>query len=206
MSLECQQQQQQPEANRLVPDNNQCTSLSFDSNPDDVPQPGPSSDGHQFVSRSALGAGGIRSPRSAAGKTCTVHIKEPASETRDYEKTDDAVSHGPLHRAIPVMHLGLAIFCCVLNILLPGSGTLVAAFSLLHGSTTTRLRSKARAFGLNVLVAVLQLGTFVMIVGWIWSILWGMTFIQLAISESRTSQGRRTSMSYYVRRHSSVVV
>jgi hypothetical protein len=46
------------------------------------------------------------------------------------------------------------------------------------------MRSRARAFCLNVLAAILQLVTFVVIVGWIWSILWGMTFIQLASKSS----------------------
>ena len=59
-------------------------------------------------------------------------------------------------------------------------GTLVSAFSVFYSGTSTRVKSKARAFAINVIVGLLQLATFVIIVGWIWSILWGMTFIQLA--------------------------
>lgn len=60
------------------------------------------------------------------------------------------------------------------------TGTLVSAFSVFYSGTSTRLKSKARAFAINVVVGLLQLATFVIIVGWIWSILWGMTFVQLA--------------------------
>lgn len=36
------------------------------------------------------------------------------------------------------------------------------------------------AFLLNILAGFLQMVTFIIIVGWIWSILWGMNFVQLA--------------------------
>jgi len=60
------------------------------------------------------------------------------------------------------------------------TGTLVSAFSVFYSGTSNRIKSKARAFAINVAVGLLQLATFVIIVGWIWSILWGMTFVQLA--------------------------
>lgn len=56
----------------------------------------------------------------------SVSIQEPpVSDTRGYKgyqivKIED--KHGPLHRAIPVMPLPLAVFCCFLNLLLPGVG------------------------------------------------------------------------------------
>ena len=56
----------------------------------------------------------------------------------------------------------------------------MSAFSVFYSGTSTRVKSKARAFAINVVVGLLQLATFVIIVGWIWSILWGMTFIQFA--------------------------
>ena len=60
------------------------------------------------------------------------------------------------------------------------TGTVVSAFSVFYSGSSTRVKSKARAFAINMVVGLLQLATFVIIVGWIWSILWGMTFIQLA--------------------------
>ena len=68
-------------------------------------------------------------------KVCVVQIKEPpVSETRGYTKANggdgcddgdddgDGEKRGPLHRAIPVMPLWLAVLCCILNIVLPGVG------------------------------------------------------------------------------------
>ena len=36
------------------------------------------------------------------------------------------------------------------------------------------------AFVVNIVAGLLQVVTFIVIVGWIWSISWGMTFVQLA--------------------------
>lgn len=96
--------------------------------------PSPSS----AVTASPCGGGG---GKRAAGKAVGVQIKDPPlTETRAYYRSDsedapatgmagrslssklDSERHGPLQRAIPVMPLGLAILCCVLNILVPGSG------------------------------------------------------------------------------------
>jgi len=66
------------------------------------------------------------------------------------------------------------------SFLLPG--TLIAAFSVFCCGSTTRLESKFNAFLLNVVAGTLQLTTFLVIIGWIWSISWGMTFVQLASS------------------------
>ena len=63
------------------------------------------------------------------------------------------------------------------------AGTLISSFcSCCCGQP--RSGSRLRAFGLNLVSALLQMLTFVVIVGWIWSIVWGMTFVQLS-RESR---------------------
>jgi len=91
--------------------------------------------------------GEVRTPKSAllqpksvgsGHKSSSVQIKEPPlTDTRSYYANNavegstkwaaasdgnDEVNHGPLHSTIPIMPLGLAITCCILNILLPGSG------------------------------------------------------------------------------------
>jgi len=76
-------------------------------------------------------------------------------------------------------------------------GTLVSAFSVFYSGASTRVKSKARAFAINVVVGLLQLATFVIIVGWIWSILWGMTFVQLA--------GTASLLPRYAQRYPSAV-
>ncbi|XP_071962591.1 protein stum homolog [Antedon mediterranea] len=80
--------------------------------------------------------------------------------------------------AVPCMPMPMAIFCCILNIIAPGLGTFVSAFTVFCcGYTET---TPTKAFLWNVLVAFLQILTFAVVVGWIWSIMWGMTFVTLS--------------------------
>ena len=81
---------------------------------------------HMYVGRTPSTSSCTRSLRTAKG--CTVHIKEPP-ETDNRRRSSsgpptaaDGDEHGPLHHAIPVMPLALAVACCVMNILLPGVG------------------------------------------------------------------------------------
>ena len=73
---------------------------------------------------------------------------------------------------IPLSLVTRAFLWCV-------AGTLVSAWTPLCGCKT-RLASPAKAVGLNLLAAFLQMVTFVLIVGWVWSIIWGMNFVQIA--------------------------
>lgn len=125
-----------------------------------------------------------------SSKLHSVHIREPpVSETRQPTTSGQQTAvwseqkHGPLHRAIPSMPLPLAIIACILNIILPGTGTLLSAFSVFCCGTTTRISRPVVACLLNVLSALLQLATFLLIVGWVWSITWGMAFVQLAYEQ-----------------------
>ena len=59
------------------------------------------------------------------------------------------------------------------------SGTLISAFTVLCGAPTA-LNKKTAAFLFNLLSAFLQMITFIIIVGWVWSILWGMNMVTLA--------------------------
>jgi len=87
--------------------------------------------------------------------------------------------HGYFRQAVPTMPVALAVVLCVVNVILPGVGTLVSAFTVLcgckHGCQTTR-----EACVRNVLAGVLQIATIIIMVGWIWSIFWGVTFINEA--------------------------
>lgn len=106
--------------------------------------------------------------------------------------------HGILYNAIPSMPLSVAILCCIFNIIVPGLGTFVSAWTTLCGCKTG-LGAPAKAFGLNILSAFLQMVSFVLIVGWVWSIIWGMNFVQISVSA-----GKPQKTPYYVRRQSSV--
>ena len=66
------------------------------------------------------------------------------------------------------------------------SGTFISSWTCLCGCQT-KLGKPAKSFGLNLLSALLQMVSFVVIVGWVWSIIWGMNFVQIA-SESRRKE------------------
>uniref|UniRef100_A0A0B6Z287 Protein SPEC3 n=1 Tax=Arion vulgaris TaxID=1028688 RepID=A0A0B6Z287_9EUPU len=122
----------------------------------------------------------------------------PTEDDDMFEVTTE--KHGSLYNAIPYMPLPLAVILCILNIVVPGLGTFISSWACLCGCKT-KLGKPATAFGLNMLSALLQMVSFVVIVGWVWSILWGMNFVQIATqSEHETSK-----TPYYVRRQSSVV-
>ncbi|CAG5121746.1 unnamed protein product, partial [Candidula unifasciata] len=72
--------------------------------------------------------------------------------------------------------------------------TFMSSWACLCGCKT-KLGKPATAFGLNLLSAVLQMVSFVVIVGWVWSIIWGMNFVQIAICKQ---------ISYDITRSSSI--
>lgn len=115
--------------------------------------------------------------------------------------------HGPLFNAIPKMHLCGAAILCLLNIAIPGLGTIISAFTVFCGCPT-KIEKRMNAFLLNILAGFLQMVTFIIIVGWIWSILWGMNFVQLAIAKGEEQEAEFQNLGgpYYVRRQSSVDV
>jgi len=84
---------------------------------------------------------------------------------------------GVFRKALPVMPLVLAIPIAILSIV-PGLGTFIAAFLSLcfpHASG-----GKCKGFWVNIAAALLQVITAPIMVGWIWSCIWGMTMVQLA--------------------------
>uniref|UniRef100_T1JGT2 Protein SPEC3 n=1 Tax=Strigamia maritima TaxID=126957 RepID=T1JGT2_STRMM len=111
-------------------------------------------------------------------------VKASRSDSSAFEIIGVRDRHGQFRKAVPTMPLPLAIVCCVLNVFLPGTGTLVSAFAV-WCHYATEYENKSRAFANNVLAAFLQVLTLVIIVGYIWSILWGVTFVTLSISKRK---------------------
>ncbi|GMT14377.1 hypothetical protein PFISCL1PPCAC_5674, partial [Pristionchus fissidentatus] len=100
--------------------------------------------------------------------------EEPQSRVKA-ERIRRRRSLGRFRRSIPSMPLSLAVTCFCANIVLPGFGTLISAFSLIScadGSYSGVL--------INILCAFLQLLTAPLIIGIVWSWHWGILFIQLA--------------------------
>ncbi|CAL7946078.1 unnamed protein product [Xylocopa violacea] len=111
----------------------------------------------------------------------------PLSEEPKPKIPDVLVEHNSLMRgAIPCLPVPLAWFCLVWNVLLPGSGTVWSGiFNLCTGqprfSAVAGVKSRLGAFVVNLVVGVGQLFTVLFcLVGWGWSIWWGVTLVRLA--------------------------
>eukprot|EP00043_Microstomoeca_roanoka_P010510 m.99738 g.99738 ORF g.99738 m.99738 type:complete len:253 (-) comp14913_c1_seq9:2280-3038(-) len=82
--------------------------------------------------------------------------------------------------ALPIMRPSAAMTLCVINIILPGFGTMIAGALVLCGvlDPPSERRSKGRTASKNLLMGFLQLllAGFIL-VGWIWSIIWGLCMI-----------------------------
>ncbi|XP_073248045.1 uncharacterized protein [Porites lutea] len=84
--------------------------------------------------------------------------------------------------AIPILPRSAAIACLILNILIPGLGTVVSgliAFFLTRREIP--LKDRASILCVNFFVGIMQLTTIVfLMIGWIWSIVWGCAFVGLS--------------------------
>ncbi|XP_060596834.1 protein stum homolog isoform X2 [Ruditapes philippinarum] len=130
-------------------------------------------------------------------------LKKQKSVTIADDKTEIVEireKHGPLYLSIPKLPISAAVTFCLLNIVLPGVGTFISAFTVLCGAPTA-LNKRTAAFLFNLLSAFLQMITFIIIVGWVWSILWGMNMVTLAMN-----WGEEKRTPYYCRRQSSIDV
>ncbi|UJR31171.1 hypothetical protein I4U23_018678 [Adineta vaga] len=120
------------------------------------------------------------------------------------------IKQGMFRRAVPQMPRVLALICFVLNLVLPGTvfgcrsrweyqWPLVSAFAVFCCGKHDYEKDIV-AFFYNVLAAILQISTIFILVGWIWSIRWGILFIQLSGNKNAITQ----PIPFYVRRQSSV--
>ncbi|XP_014610453.1 PREDICTED: protein stum [Polistes canadensis] len=111
----------------------------------------------------------------------------PLSEEPKDKIPDVLVEHNSLMRgAIPCLPVPLAWFCLVWNVLLPGTGTVWSGlFNFCTGqprfSAVANIKARFGAFIVNLIVGVSQLFTVLFcLVGWGWSVWWGVTMIRLA--------------------------
>ncbi|CAF3750190.1 unnamed protein product [Rotaria sp. Silwood1] len=88
-------------------------------------------------------------------------------------------TQGMFRRAVPHMPRALACICFILNLVLPGTGTLISAFAVFCCGKHDYEKNIV-AFFYNILAAILQSATIFLLVGWIWSIRWGILFVQLS--------------------------
>ncbi|KAG8247049.1 hypothetical protein J6590_071019 [Homalodisca vitripennis] len=119
--------------------------------------------------------------------------RSQSSITQGMPKLDPTlVEHQSMMRgAVPVLPLPLAWMCCILNVFLPGSGTLLSGvFCLCFGkprfSVNDSYPSRLTAFLINLVVSVSQLFTVLFcLVGWGWSIWWGVMMVKFARKQKR---------------------
>nr|XP_046908647.1 probable WRKY transcription factor protein 1 [Dermatophagoides farinae] len=92
---------------------------------------------------------------------------------------NDAEKHGFFRKAVPTLPLAIAVMFCMLNLLLPGSGTFLASFAIVFGSQTEYGPGYGyQAFLICFLSSLLQFITAILVFGWVWSIMWGIVFIK----------------------------
>ncbi|XP_035255670.1 protein SPEC3-like [Anguilla anguilla] len=93
--------------------------------------------------------------------------------------------------AIPNLSKHLAITCLLLNIFLPGTGTMLAGLALLCCPQNTRKRRGQEADPLvlaciNLWVGLSQLFTVTfLLIGWLWSLVWGVILLQQSYHSSK---------------------
>ncbi|XP_013390431.1 protein SPEC3 isoform X1 [Lingula anatina] len=87
-----------------------------------------------------------------------------------------------LRDSIPAMSRPVAIACLICNILSPGLGTFISGLTALCCSRPRpEGTAKLQVVWINTWVAVLQCcTTFLLLLGWIWSIIWGIAFISIS--------------------------
>lgn len=98
---------------------------------------------------------------------------------------------GLLRSAMPRVSTSVAWTVLFFNVFVPGSGTLILALASLCGVTTDlKKQNRCLAFSLNLCTAFLQTITAVIIVGWIWSVYWGMHSVTEANSREEFKKAR----------------
>ncbi|XP_022253962.1 uncharacterized protein LOC111088358 [Limulus polyphemus] len=90
--------------------------------------------------------------------------------------------HGVFRKAVPLMPVSLSLLLCILNVLTPGIGTLLAGCTIVCGCRT-EYSSRVKAIFLNILAAILQLILAPIVIGWVWSIMWGITFVNISVTK-----------------------
>lgn len=111
------------------------------------------------------------------------------------ENQKEIVKTSFFHKAIPIMPKYLAIICCILNIVIPGlgniqnnekilncsknKGTLISSFSIFC-CAKHKCETNLKAFLINFFAFILQLCSAVILIGWVWSIKYGILFVHLS--------------------------
>ncbi|CAJ0564172.1 unnamed protein product, partial [Mesorhabditis spiculigera] len=119
-------------------------------------------------------------------------VKEPKNGDKVNLPTNDITT---MHEAIPFLPVPVALFCLVLNIVIPGSGTIISGVcALCMGQPRINMKEgrKLTTLLINFLVGTSQFFTITFfLVGWFWSIAWGGLLIIHSMQYRDALQQRR---------------
>ncbi|KAK3588568.1 hypothetical protein CHS0354_026173 [Potamilus streckersoni] len=97
---------------------------------------------------------------------------------------------------VPALPMPLAVICCILNFLIPGFGTIVAGISVLCCARTDDMTSQEKCGSCLTVIGIgfLQLLlTVCFLIGWIWSCIWGVTFIGMSSNHFDEDEDTQTT-------------
>ncbi|KAH3820120.1 hypothetical protein DPMN_121864 [Dreissena polymorpha] len=113
-------------------------------------------------------------PRSA--RSTFRSIRSASSRGDEYQFKSDSY-------VVPALPMPIAVVCCILNFLVPGFGSICASVCVFCCARTDdmtgreKLGSCCTVFGIGLL-QLLLVACF--LIGWIWSCIWGVTFIGMS--------------------------
>ncbi|XP_077995583.1 uncharacterized protein LOC144449049 [Glandiceps talaboti] len=128
----------------------------------------------------------IPTARRPSGTTENVEVVE--SNEGDRDRT--------LKLCVPMFPMCFAATCLIFNIVIPGLGSMLAGLGALFCCNKTSCGLRVAHFCFNFWCGVFQLAFAILIVGWIWSVLWGLMYVGFALDDDekddqRSSRQRR---------------
>ncbi|XP_070572247.1 protein stum homolog [Ptychodera flava] len=103
--------------------------------------------------------------------------------TGNVEVVERSEGDRTLKMCVPMFPMCFAATCLIFNIIIPGSGSMLASVGALFCCNKTSCGSRIAHFCFNFWCGVFQLAFAVLIVGWIWSVLWGLMYVGFALDD-----------------------
>lgn len=142
--------------------------------------------GSQNLLQSA-GIGIEKRRRSSAGnyriENNQVLYENDDGQTERMEIVKIHEKHGCFRKSIPYMPMPVAVLLCVLNVVTPSIGTFLSGLMVFCWGPS-EYANRGQTLAWSLLTGLLQLITLPLIVGWIWSIKWGVAFVQESMNKS----------------------
>ncbi|XP_060064668.1 WW domain-binding protein 11-like [Ylistrum balloti] len=108
---------------------------------------------------------------------------------------------------IPALPMPLATLCCVLNFIFPGLGTIVAGVSVCCCSRNEDMGcgEQCGSCTISILIGLLQLILTALIIGWVWSCVWGVMMIGMSSEYYHDNPAHGETASYPVNPQQQVI-